>query len=164
MDLTRIIQTLAIVLLTFSCFIHVSKARGHPFLIPHNQARARVGVQPLAWNQTLATYAREYATQRLRNCALIHSGGPYGENLAVGYGDQFDANAAVNLWVGEEQHYDKVSNSCVGGACLHYTQVVWRNSTHLGCARVNCYDEIGTGWVVICSYDPPGNYVGERPY
>ncbi|XP_076923314.1 basic form of pathogenesis-related protein 1-like [Bidens hawaiensis] len=163
MDLVRI-QSFAIVLLTFSCFIHVSKARGQHFLIPHNQARARVGVQPLTWNKTLEAYARQYAVQHLHNCVLKHSGGPYGENLAAGYGDQFTANAAVNLWVDEKQHYDIASNSCVGGACLHYTQVVWRNSVHLGCARVTCYDEIGTGWVAICNYHPPGNYVGERPY
>ncbi|KAI3712319.1 hypothetical protein L1987_70870 [Smallanthus sonchifolius] len=152
-------QPLAIFLFIFSRFIAVSTAAGLPFLIPHNQARAQVGVQPLTWNKTLATYAREYAYQRLGDCKLQHSGGPFGENLALGYADQFTALTAVDMWVGEKQYYDYESNSCVGGeSCLHYTQVVWKDSVHLGCAKANCYEG---GWFVICSYDPPGNYVGD---
>ncbi|KAF5731874.1 pathogenesis-related protein 1-like [Tripterygium wilfordii] len=66
----------------------------------------------------------------------------------------------VNLWVAEKANYDYESNSC-NGVCGHYTQVVWRKSVRLGCARVGC-DNGGT--FVICSYDPPGNYNGELPY
>ncbi|KAI3715929.1 hypothetical protein L6452_22919 [Arctium lappa] len=160
MELTSI-KLVTIFLLIFSCCIHLSLASGLHFLIPHNEARAKVGVQPLTWNKTLAAYARGYALQRLGDCNLEHSKGPFGENLAEGYGYQFSAVDAVNLWVGEKQHYDYESNSCVGGACLHYTQVVWRDSIHLGCARVRCHND----WrFVICSYDPPGNYLGQRPY
>ncbi|KAJ0681867.1 putative CAP domain-containing protein [Helianthus annuus] len=155
-------QQLAIFLLTVSWFIDVSIASGLPFLIPHNEARAQVGVRPLTWNETLATYAREYAYQRSGDCKLQHSGGPFGENLALGYGDQFTTSTAVGMWVDEKQYYDYYSNSCVGKGCLHYTQVVWSDSVHLGCAKVNCYND--GWWFVICSYDPPGNYVGERPY
>ncbi|XP_059644315.1 basic form of pathogenesis-related protein 1-like [Cornus florida] len=132
----------------------------HYFLAAHNSVRARVGVSPLAWNKTVAAYARKYATTRLGDCKLEHSSGPYGENIAEGSGD-FTAVEAVKLWVGEKSNYDYNSNSCVGGECLHYTQVVWRNSVHLGCARVKCHNG---WWFVTCNYDPPGNYVGERPY
>lgn len=55
----------------------------------------------------------------------------------------------------------KLISSCLGDECLHYTQVVWRDSVYLGCAKVNCYNG---GSFVICSYDPPGNYEGDRPY
>ncbi|KAL8223858.1 hypothetical protein R6Q57_019333 [Mikania cordata] len=160
MDQYRI-QSVAIFLLIFSTFIHLSLASTQPFLIPHNQARAQVGVQPLIWNNTLAMYARGYAYERISDCNLQHSNGPFGENIAVGYDDQFPVSVAVNLWVDEKQYYDYESNSCVGDECLHYTQVVWSDSVHLGCAKVNCYAD---GWFVICNYDPPGNYVGERPY
>ncbi|KAK1414575.1 hypothetical protein QVD17_30322 [Tagetes erecta] len=160
MDLNRI-QSLHIFLLTLSCFIHISTATRPPFLIPHNQARAQVGVQPLKWNKTLAMYARGYAYERLTDCNLQHSGGPFGENIAIGYGDQFTASTVVDMWVGEKQYYDYESNLCFGDECLHYTQVVWRDSVHLGCAMVNCYD---SGWFAICNYDPPGNYIGQRPY
>ncbi|KDO37905.1 hypothetical protein CISIN_1g039461mg, partial [Citrus sinensis] len=70
--------------------------------------------------------------------------------------------AAVKLWVDERPKYNYNSNTCVGGECRHYTQVVWRNSVRLGCARVKCNNNRGT--FVICSYDPPGNVAGKRPY
>ncbi|KAK2987450.1 hypothetical protein RJ640_018587 [Escallonia rubra] len=86
---------------------------------------------------------------------------PYGENLAKGSGD-FTGKAAVDLWVGEKQYYDYNSNSCASGkVCGHYTQVVWRKSARVGCARVRCNNG---WWFITCNYDPPGNYVGQRPY
>ncbi|KAH6813463.1 pathogenesis-related protein-1-like protein [Perilla frutescens var. frutescens] len=130
------------------------------FLDAHNRARAAVGVRPLAWNDTVAKYALHYAHERYGDCEMEHSMGPYGENLAEGWG-RLSAVDAVGMWVSEKSCYDYYSNSCVGGECLHYTQVVWRDSTHLGCARLQCHN----GWLfVICSYDPPGNYIGQRPY
>ncbi|KAG8364178.1 hypothetical protein BUALT_Bualt19G0100000 [Buddleja alternifolia] len=129
------------------------------FLDAHNKARAEVGVQPLGWNDTVANYALRYAHKRYGDCNLEHSQGPYGENLAGG--GELSAVDAVTMWVGEKSNYDYHSNSCIGGSCLHYTQVVWRDSTRLGCARVQCRNK---SVFVICSYDPPGNYIGERPY
>ncbi|TYH88937.1 hypothetical protein ES332_D01G223500v1 [Gossypium tomentosum] len=104
--------------------------------------------------------AAPYASKRIADCDLIHSTGPYGENLAeASYA--LSGAEAVTLWVDERPHYNYDANQCVGGECLHYTQVVWRNSTRLGCARVKC----NSGWwFVTCNYDPPGNIVGERPY
>ncbi|KAL0387092.1 UNVERIFIED_CONTAM: Basic form of pathogenesis-related protein 1 [Sesamum radiatum] len=130
------------------------------FLDAHNRARAQVGVRPLVWNETVAKYALDYAHKRYGDCEMEHSQGPYGENLAEGWGT-LSGTDAVGMWVSEKSCYDYSSNSCVGGECLHYTQVVWNDSVHLGCARVQCRN----GWLfVICSYDPPGNYIGRRPY
>lgn len=130
------------------------------FLDAHNRARAEVGVRPLVWNDTVAYYAYQYAHRRYGDCRMEHSMGPYGENLAEGWG-RLSGVDAVGMWVSEKPNYDYYSNSCVGDECLHYTQVVWRDSTHLGCARLQCHN----GWLfVICSYDPPGNYIGQRPY
>ncbi|KAH6767039.1 pathogenesis-related protein-1-like protein [Perilla frutescens var. hirtella] len=130
------------------------------FLDAHNRARAEVGVQPLVWNDTVAKYALQYAQKHYGDCEMEHSMGPYGENLAEGLG-RLSAVDAVGMWVSEKSCYDYNSNSCVGGECLHYTQVVWRDSTHLGCARLQCRND----WLfVICNYDPPGNYIGQRPY
>ncbi|GAB4853392.1 hypothetical protein Ancab_017570 [Ancistrocladus abbreviatus] len=133
----------------------------HDYLLVHNTVRALVGVGPLVWNDTVAAYAQEYAESRAGECLLEHSQGPYGENIAEGWGGEFSGADAVKLWVDEKRNYDYGSNSCVGGECLHYTQVVWRNSVHLGCARVDCQNG---GAFITCNYDPPGNYIGERPY
>ena len=132
------------------------------FLNTHNSARSQVGVANVVWNTTVATYAQNYANQRKVDCNLVHSGGPYGENLAEGSGT-FTATTAVNLWVAEKTYYTYSTNTCASGhVCGHYTQVVWRTSTQIGCARVQCTNN--GWWFVICSYYPPGNYVGQFPY
>lgn len=131
------------------------------FLIPHNAARQEVGVGPMTWDYGVASYAEEYAKIRKVDCALEHSHGTdYGENIMMGTG-VYSAGDAVASWVSEKENYDYDSNSCTGGECLHYTQVVWKDSIKLGCATVAC-DNGGT--FITCNYSPPGNYNGERPY
>ncbi|PKI51195.1 pathogenesis-related protein PR-1 type-like [Punica granatum] len=131
------------------------------FVNAHNAARAQVGVDPISWNETVAAYAHDYASKRSEDCNLVHSGGSYGENLAWSSAD-LSGTDAVNMWVAEKNDYDYNSNTCADGKmCGHYTQVVWRNSVHLGCAKVQC----STGGTFIsCNYDPPGNFNGQRPY
>ena len=41
-----------------------------------------------------------------------------------------------------------------------YTQMVWRDTTALGCGEAICDKTL----IVACNYDPPGNYIGRRPY
>ncbi|KAF5945025.1 hypothetical protein HYC85_015253 [Camellia sinensis] len=56
----------------------------------------QVGVGPMTWDNNLATYAQNYANSRMGDCNLIHSGGPYGENLVEGRGS-FTGTDRVNL-------------------------------------------------------------------
>ncbi|KZV23376.1 pathogenesis-related protein [Dorcoceras hygrometricum] len=130
------------------------------YLKAHNAARSEVGVQPMTWDENVAAYAHEYASQNAGDCELVHSYGPYGENLAEG-SVELTGTDAVSLWIGEKPNYDHASNSCTGGVCGHYTQVVWNDSVRLGCGRVQC--ENG-GWYVSCNYDPPGNVEGQSPF
>ncbi|KAI3958832.1 hypothetical protein MKX01_023508 [Papaver californicum] len=151
-----------VVLTLVALLIHVSHAQISPedYLSPHNAARAEVNVEPLVWDDNVAAYASDYANQRTGDCALVHSTGSYGENIAMSSGD-LAVKDAVNMWVSEMSNFDHESNSCRGGQCLHYTQVVWANTVRLGCASVSCS---AGGTFVVCSYDPPGNYVGQLPY
>ncbi|MQL84965.1 hypothetical protein Taro_017486 [Colocasia esculenta] len=88
------------------------------------------------------------------DCQLKHSGGPYGENLFVGWGRELSAADAGKAWVDERQHYNCRSNSCASRqVCGHYTQVVWSSSTRIGCARVKCSNG---GIFITCNYSPPG--------
>lgn len=134
------------------------------FVDLQNTARGEVGVAPLAWDDTVAAYARAFAARRKGDCALEHSGGPYGENLFWGSaGGNWTAVVAVAAWVQEKQHYDCFSNTCAAGQiCNHYTQVVWGSTTKAGCAAVDCDGQAGT--FIVCEYDPPGNLAGQRPY
>ncbi|XP_047965190.1 basic form of pathogenesis-related protein 1-like [Salvia hispanica] len=164
--MSRVIVLLLVMLMALSHHIHANKGGRHyrpkDYLRAHNKARARVGVGPLVWNETLAEYAKAYAQVRSQDCEMHHSEGPYGENLAAGSW-QVSAKEAVRMWVDEKHLYDVKANLCKGewSSCLHYTQVVWRGTHSVGCAHIPCPEE----WTfVICNYDPPGNYVGERPF
>jgi pathogenesis-related protein 1 len=136
------------------------------FVDLHNAARAEVGVGPVTWDGSVAAWAQDYAETHRSDCELKHSprGRPYGENLygGAGGGASWSAADAVNAWVSEKAGYDYGSNTCSLETCLHYTQVVWRSSTAIGCARVVC--DSGDGLFIICSYDPPGNFIGQSPY
>ena len=156
-------RNLVVATTIFLVFIVLLRAQDNPqdFLDAHNQARAAVGVDPLAWDETVAAYAQDYANQRRGDCALEHSSGPYGENIAWSSGDMSGVEA-VNMWVNEQADYDYSSNACASGKqCGHYTQIVWKNSVSLGCAKVSC-DNGQT--FITCNYDPQGNIVGEWPY
>ncbi|KAF9665893.1 hypothetical protein SADUNF_Sadunf16G0172200 [Salix dunnii] len=136
MEMSKI--ALAIISLTsLALIVHHAHAQDSPqdFLNAHNTARASVGVGPMIWDDTVADFALSYINGLTGSCILVHSSGPYGENLAGGSAD-LAGTAAVEMWVAERANYDYNSNSCVGGECLHYTQVVWRNSVRLGCAKV----------------------------
>ncbi|GFY89478.1 CAP (Cysteine-rich secretory proteins, Antigen 5, and Pathogenesis-related 1 protein) superfamily protein [Actinidia rufa] len=158
-------SSLALVCFAILAMVHSSLAQNSPqdYLNAHNTIRAQVGVGPMTWDPNVADFAQNYANQRAGDCAMIHSGGGgmYGENIAAGSGD-FTGAMAVDLWAGEEPDYDYNSNSCAPGkVCGHYTQIVWRDSVRLGCARVQCNSG---SWFVTCNYDPPGNFVGQSPY
>ncbi|KAI3715927.1 hypothetical protein L6452_22917 [Arctium lappa] len=146
-------------------YLHFFYAQNAPqdYVNTHNQARKEVGVGPVKWDAKLAKFAENYANQRKTNCALHNSphSSKYGENLATGSGE-FTGMDAVKLWISKKGNYDYKSNSCIQNrSCGSYIQVVWRKSTLIGCARVKCNTN---GWFVICSYDPPGNIEGEKPY
>jgi len=128
----------------------------------HNTVRANVGVPPVSWDATVAC-----AEKRRADCAVVYSplGRPYGENVFVGTGTEWNMLDAVNLWVAEKQYYDHATNTCsapAGQSCDQYKQVVWRDTKAIGCAGVVC--DGGAGVYIICDYSPPGNVVGQTPY
>ena len=148
-----------------AAMMNPSQAQNSPqdYVSPHKAARAAVRVGAVGWSTKLQAYAKSYANQRSGDCKLQHSGGPYGENIFWGSGSSWKAADAVNLWVSEKQDYNYGSNSCAAGKqCGHYTQVVWRASTNIGCARVVCTNNLGV--FIICNYEPAGNVVGQKPY
>ena len=90
---------------------------------------------------------------------MIEQGGPTGENLAAGYAN---ASQSVDEWGLEREHYnwnDPGFSETTG----HFTQLVWSNTTSVGCGRAACNGEDNTpGFYVVCEYYPPGNVVGDN--
>jgi hypothetical protein len=102
--------------------------------------------------------------------------------LAYGYSN---ATAAVDAWGDEGKLYNFHKPTGFTEKTGHFTQLVWKSTTEVGCAAINCgytYDKgrgyIGDdendldsrsedsspraqGWYVVCEYTPAGNVVGE---
>lgn len=157
---------LLLIFLTLATIFQDSNAQNSQtdYLNVHNTARAQVFANgAMTWSTTLGNYAMNYANARAGACNTVPSAGPYGENIATGSGPSFTGVAAVNLWVGQMTYYNYAANTCGGGQiCSFYTQVVWANSTQLGCARVLCTNNVN--YIVVCSYSLKGNVPGEWPY
>ena len=130
----------------------------------HNYWRHQVGVtQNLQWSGKLSKIAYQWA-KKLKNqkCAFKHSKNEdYGENLFQGTSGYFDASYVVDAWAGEKVFYNYETNQCKKGEmCGHYTQIVWKKTAQVGCAKIVCNDLD----IWVCNYDPPGNWIGEKPY
>lgn len=129
-------------------------------LAAHNQVRARVGVAPLSWSDALADSAQGWANRLMTEGRFYHRPNPaFGENLFEITGASASPARVVEEWAAESRNYDRGSNKC-RGVCGHYTQIVWRDTKEVGCAVARG----GGREVWVCEYNPPGNWVGRRPY
>lgn len=146
-----ILPSFLIFLLTNSCLAaSVSKLEQEKLLAVHNTLRAQHHSPKLIWDAELAVYAENHAN----HCVFKHSSSPYGENLAAGYPS---INAAINAWYAESELYS-YSYPKFSSSTGHFTQLVWKASTKLGCAYVPCNGKNGTpGCYLVCEYSPVGN-------
>lgn len=123
-------------------------------LAEHNSKRALHSAPALTWDTDAYNYAQNYANQYDCSGTLTHSHGPYGENLAAGYSTGADA---VDAWYNEGSTFDYSAANTYN----HFTQVVWKSTTKVGCAYKDCRAQ-NWGYYIICSYDPAGNVIGEE--
>lgn len=135
----------------------------------HNRERAQVGVPPLVWDEGLAAEAASYIPELIDLGDLEHSPeaeeGETGENLAMGTDGHYSPEDLIQLWVDERRIFvpgvfPQVSRSGHWSEVGHYTAMVWRDTTKVGCA-------VGSGGgdlYLVCRYDPAGNVISERVY
>lgn len=121
----------------------------------HNDVRAREGKPGLLWCDECAKSAQRHADELARTGTIAHgllhdSHGQMGQNIAMG-GKAFDIKKAVAYWVQEQGAY-----VCGRGGCGHYTQVVWKGTTHVGTGTA----KVGNRTIVVSNYHPPGNWAG----
>ncbi len=141
-------------------------------LTAHNAVRASAQPAPspalptLGWSDAAAARATAWA----ENCQFEHNpAGGYGENLYAATNAQTPVEV-VSSWAQERADYSYAANSCAANRqCGHYTQLVWRSTTAVGCATKMCnahspFSSTTTWYLWVCDYAPPGNFVGERPY
>ncbi len=141
----------------------LTKAEITEIIDKHNHYRTNAGIPLLEWSDELAEYAYKWGKQLVKtNSNLKHrpSSGKwkriYGENLFKGTTSYHKASDAVTSWASEKIYFTKTNWEKAG----HYSQIVWRNTTKVGCAKVEHKGSI----IVICNYNPPGNYTGQKAY
>ena len=133
---------------------------GRDMVAAHNAVRARVGTAPLRWSEHLASVAQEWADSLMASGQLQHSHNPnYGENLYEITGAPATSALVIDAWAREVGDYTYSSNSC-RNVCGHYTQVVWNDTKEVGCAVARG----GGREVWVCEYNPPGNWIGRKPW
>lgn len=156
---------------------HAADFDENEMLAAHNRWRSTVGVPPLTYSAALAGSAQIWADHlaQTNQCAMQHSkpDGQYGENLfwasAIIWSSgkrevqKVSPKKVVDDWASERTNYSYARNRCAPGKmCGHYTQVVWRSTTTVGCAVAVCGATLDQIWV--CQYQPPGNWIGKKPY
>ena len=133
----------------------------------HNRARAAAGAPALAWDSNLARQAAPYAVILARRGRLSHSDPKdrpgQGENLWLGTRSAYSIEEMAGGWVDEQRmfragNFPQVSSTGRWSDVAHYTQIIWRGTTRVGCAIHK-----GDAWdVLVCRYAPAGNVVGQR--
>lgn len=133
----------------------------------HNRERAATGARPLVWDRSLAAAAASYGPALARLGKLAHSPANsrqgQGENLWMGTSDAYELEEMAEAWAAEKSlfrpgFFPQVSRSGSWSDVSHYTQMIWKGTTRVGCAvhKARKWDYL------ICRYSPHGNVVGQR--
>jgi len=143
----------------------------------HNAHRANHSAPALVWDDALAATALKIAN----SCNYAHDtsmdGGGYGQNIAAGCPASNVSSVITELFYNNEAPnfaslYGQSTPSNINDETAfdgwgHFTQIVWKGTTSVGCATVHCDGGLAnTGGSVspdftVCNYKNPGNYLGE---
>ncbi|XP_001603551.4 venom allergen 5-like [Nasonia vitripennis] len=160
----------------------------------HNELRQRVargqehrgslGPQPaatnmahLTWDNELEKIAQTWASQ----CNFAHDSCRDVERFNVGQniaytattGDisTLDVEQLVKNWYDEVKNYNHNQVARFGAVrgnggkqIGHYTQLVWADTTKLGCGAIKYKDGKFNKFYLVCNYGPSGNWIGEPVY
>jgi len=126
------------------------------WLYLHNNAREEAGVNPIIWNNDLATDAQNYANQCIfRHSDMAHSGYA-GENISLGVpADKYNnINTIFSGWMSERNSCPSTDPYKIG----HYTQIINPRVGQMGCGCAICNHTTGinpenNGIICVCRYD-----------
>ena len=139
----------------------------------HNVARRlHEDTSDLTWDEDLAAQAQDYLDSTVTDGDVPHSCPPnencnYGENIFTAGG--LDATTpipcgfAAFFWYRESvwENYDyEQPFYAQSGTVGHFTQLVWKDTSVVGCARAQAQDS----WFILCQYRGPGNIAGNRQF
>lgn len=128
----------------------------------HNKYRCMHKTPLLEWDAEVAAMAQRHADKgqmgHSSRSERTINGESCGENIAWGM-PTYSGLQSTDAW------YDEIKNTPggkgkvtgFGGGTGHYTQVVWKGSTKIGCGR----GKANNGDLWVCQYCPAGNFMGK---
>lgn len=140
---------------------------GERLLRTHNSERVQVGAVPLQWNAKLAADAKEWADHLARRGSLEHASyeqrAKAGENLWMGAAGYYSAETMIGGFIDEKKNFragkfPDVSRTGNWQDVAHYTQIIWHDTTQVGCA----VSRDATNDFLVCRYFPVGNWIGQK--
>jgi len=111
------------------------------WLKAHNYFRCRHGHDDLTWKASQANLAQTFANKCIFQHSQSSERNDAGENLAMGYATP---EAAVEAWYNEISDY--VAGSGFAMNTGHYTALIWKSTTKLGCATCDSRN------IHVCQY------------
>lgn len=156
-------------------------------LTGHNVVRQRVGIPTMQFDEDLKAMADHRLEELVSGgCYIQHSATSYrwgaagfqyvGENVYKVINMVPTGVDLADAWYAEiyDYTYGVVGEPCVRQKCAdrssppcsigHFTQMMWRASTHLGCAKRECPNEQEKTSIGVCYYGEGGNIVGRIPF
>ncbi len=136
----------------------VSQSFRDNILTRHNFYRKKHSAPDLQWSTEIEKYAQQWADKLASENRMYHrQPNKYGENIYWISGGDSNGIDAVDAWYSEIKKYNfnKPGFSMATG---HFTQVVWKGSTLIGCGKAKSKNG---GIYVVCNYSTPGNYSGK---
>eukprot|EP00798_Chlamydomonas_sp_ICE-L_P029532 gene29532-5878_t len=111
---------------------------GSDALSRHNLYHSRHHAPSMQWSSSAESSAQAWANTMARECNMYHGGHPgMGQNLATNT-HPWTWTGVIDAWYNEVSNYRFTStpytDSQGTGVTGHFTQVVWKASTLLGCA------------------------------
>jgi len=143
------------------------------FLQEHNVFRCMHGVPPLRWNADVAADAESWIADKK---TMIHSNsyaipppaGPAGENLYYTSWWRPTAKKVVEKWYYEANYCktgsatnfkDGCAEAKTGKATGHFTAMIWKGATELGCA----WSDSSRPYLAICRYKAGDSLSNDTP-
>lgn len=135
----------------------------------HNEIRQAVGTSALKWNCALADFAQKWANKDTfehsaeKDRQNIIAGSLAGENLSNDSETNQIMQKMIQGWIDEKQFLNADKKTCTAGkVCEHYTQMVWKTSTEIGCGIFRRSNSLGADFkdkasYFVCIYNPGGN-------
>ncbi len=131
----------------------------------HNLERESLGLPILEWSDELA----QQADVRIQGLLFEEFGArnvaSAGENVWFGNAESATLEEVYDSWEAGKEYFDAekpVPENCGNNwaACGSYSQIVWAQTTHIGCAAAGTLDKDA----IACVYSPSGNVEDQKAY